>query len=545
MRAILAIQLASAMLLGLATPASAIDIHRDCNGGPDIDKAIRACSAVIGRGRREPIRNQGLAFFYRALQYQRKGSRDFAIRDYTAALQVDPQKQEAYNNRGAIYLDKGDLDRAVADFDQALRLNPSDRSATINRGEAYYKKGDPDRAIADFDQALRRDPNDRLAMTKRAFASYKKGDYARAVMDFDAAVRLDPKDSGALINRGTSCYRVGDLDHAIADCTLGAFLDGKVVEARDVCGRAFFKQAKFRDAVTALQAAIAIDPNYKDDVEGTTSADVLALAQRRLAEGSATAEAARQGGAAADRAGAAIARIVPAETRIALVIGNSRYASVEALNNPEHDAAIVAAALRQDGFTAVTVAFDLSHDALLKALRTFAAQADQADWAVVYYAGHGIEVGGVNYLVPVDAKLASDRDVPDESVPLERVLTAVEGARKLRLIVLDACRNNPFIATMKQSGASRGIRRGLAQVEPDQATLVAYSAKDGSVAQDGEGANSPFATALAKRLAEPDVEINKVFRLVRQDVMEVTGRQQEPFVYGSLPPTDFYFVSSK
>lgn len=124
-------------------------------------------------------------------------------------------------------------------------------------------------------------------------------------------------------------------------------------------------------------------------------------------------------------------------------------------------------------------------------------------------------------------------------------MNATEGAKKLRLILLDACRNNPFVNQIQRSVASRSIGRGLAQVEPDAGMLVVYSAKHGQVALDGEGgANSPFVSALVKRLATPQIEIRKLFDLVRDDVMAATGRQQQPFSYGSVPGAeDFYFLT--
>jgi uncharacterized caspase-like protein len=152
-----------------------------------------------------------------------------------------------------------------------------------------------------------------------------------------------------------------------------------------------------------------------------------------------------------------------------------------------------------------------------------------------------MEVAGVNYLIPVDAKLETDRDVVDETVSLDQLQSKIEGAHKLRLIVLDACRNNPFAAQMKMTVANRSIGRGLSPVEPLGATLVVYAAKGGTSAEDGGGDDSPFALSFAKRIVEPGVEINKTFRFVRQDVLRTTGTQ-EPFVYGSLPPEDFYFV---
>jgi uncharacterized caspase-like protein len=231
-----------------------------------------------------------------------------------------------------------------------------------------------------------------------------------------------------------------------------------------------------------------------------------------------------------------------AESRVALVIGNSRYANTSVLTNPKNDATALASALERVGFTRVTLKLDQSREQVMQALKTFAAEADRADWAVVYFAGHGMEVGGTNYLVPIDAKLASDRDVGFEAVPLEQVLQAVDGARKLRLVVLDACRDNPFVKTMaKTGGKSRSIGNGLANVEPEGATLVAYAAKHGQVALDGTTANSPFVTSLIKNLATPGLEINLLFRKVRDEVLTETGKRQEPFTYGSLPSEAFYF----
>ena len=214
--------------------------------------------------------------------------------------------------------------------------------------------------------------------------------------------------------------------------------------------------------------------------------------------------------------------------------------------------------LRNIGFDTVTLANDLTRERLIDALRTFANEAENSDWAMVYYAGHGIEVSGVNYLVPVDATLAVDRDVEYEAIPLSQLLRATDAAKKIKLVMLDACRDNPFaprktavpetVARVSTAGAPIGSRstngRGLAEVKVAGATLVVFAAKDGQVALDGEGGNSPFAVAVVQRIATPGVEINKVFRLVRDDVMEATAGRQEPYTYGSLPGReDFFFVA--
>ena len=186
---------------------------------------------------------------------------------------------------------------------------------------------------------------------------------------------------------------------------------------------------------------------------------------------------------------------------------------------------------------------NLTRDAMVAAIRKFEDSVEAADWAVIYYSGHGIEVSGINYLIPIDARLRADRDVQDEAVSLDRLLGATERAKKLRLMLLDACRDNPFIPQMRRVMASRSIGRGLARVEPDGGTMVVYAAKEGQVALDGEGRNSPFVQSLVIRMLTPNVEISKLFRLVRDDVLSATNRQQEPFVYGSLPGDDFYFYA--
>ena len=229
--------------------------------------------------------------------------------------------------------------------------------------------------------------------------------------------------------------------------------------------------------------------------------------------------------------------------RVALVIGNSNYQSVPALQNPQRDAATVAKALEAVGFQSVTLQIDLKREQLVDALRVFAKQAENADWAVVYYAGHGIEVAGINYLIPIDAKIASDRDISLESISIDQILNAAERARALRLVILDACRDNPFANQMKRTVASRSIGRGLAKIEPDPGTLVIFAAKHGETALDGDGGNSPFVAAFAKDIQVPGVEVRRLFDNVRDDVMDMTGRRQQPYSYGSVPGRqDFYFT---
>jgi uncharacterized caspase-like protein len=234
-----------------------------------------------------------------------------------------------------------------------------------------------------------------------------------------------------------------------------------------------------------------------------------------------------------------------AEKRVALVLSNSAYQNVAPLTNPVNDGAVMAATLKDAGFDIVDFRRDLPAAETRRALRDFADQARDADIAVVYYAGHGIEVDGGNYLIPVDAKLERDTDVYDEALSLDRILIAIEPVRKLRLVILDACRDNPFAKSMKRTVASRAIGQGLAKIEPTSPNmLIAYSAKAGSTAADGDGKNSPFTIALSKHLTTPGLDVRRAFGFVRDDVLKSTGNRQEPFVYGSLGGEDVPLVAA-
>jgi hypothetical protein len=226
-----------------------------------------------------------------------------------------------------------------------------------------------------------------------------------------------------------------------------------------------------------------------------------------------------------------------ADKRVALVVGNSNYQAVNPLPNPSRDATAIAKMFKDAGFDSVDALIDVGNLDFKRAIRRFEDTASDADIAVVYYAGHGIEIGGTNYLVPIDAKLASDRDAQDEAITLDRLVSAADSARKLRVIILDACRDNPFAGRMRRESlaAKRGISSGLTQVDPSTTdTLIAYAAKAGSTAEDGEGNHSPFATALLKDLTVPGRDVRIAFGYVKDDVMKATNNRQEPFVYGSL-----------
>jgi len=230
----------------------------------------------------------------------------------------------------------------------------------------------------------------------------------------------------------------------------------------------------------------------------------------------------------------AMSDLAQAERRIALVIGNGAYASVANLPNPPRDATAIGELFKAAGFDDVVVRTDLGNAAMRAELREFARGAVGADIAVVFYAGHGLEVGGHNYLIPVDAKLEYDTDVEDEAVDLDRVLQQLEPAKRLKLVILDACRENPFAPRMRSIASAREVGRGLAPLSRQGAdTLVAYAAAVGATAADGSGVHSPFTSALLNHLTKP-VDIRLALGGARDEVLRATNGKQVPFINGSL-----------
>lgn len=241
-------------------------------------------------------------------------------------------------------------------------------------------------------------------------------------------------------------------------------------------------------------------------------------------------------------------------SKVALVIGMANYEHVVHLKNTLNDARNVGAKLEEVGFK-VTYAIDTTQSQLLDIMQTFSFDAETADIALIYYAGHGVEASGENYMIPVDADVKSNKDVQRVGVSLKQMLKTVESARKMRVVIIDACRNNPFgdlidttvkadpAAAVSSDNRSAGPG-GLAPVNPDLGTLVAYAQKDGQVALDGAGDDSPFAIALMDTMNQPSLEISLMFRQVRDKVLKATNNLQEPYIYGSLSGTPYYLAGT-
>jgi tetratricopeptide (TPR) repeat protein len=551
--------LAAAALLSIAVPAAAdpqlgddLTVCRDRQN--DLKTRAEACEKVIAAGNSAPKDlavalltrgdlqaskrdyDKALATYNDALKsdpdnvrilegrgiaYSNTGQYDLAMADYNAALQKRPNFPAPYNSRGVLYLRKGALQSALDDFSAAIRLSPKYALAYVNRARVETMTKDYDAALADFAKAAEFDPNLPNVAGNRCVTYTVMGRFDEALADCNGLLEKFPKSAFLLNNRADAFMAKGNLDAALKDYnTVLGFYPNNI---RAHAGRGLlFEKRRNLDQARAdyRQAAVGLTKFDDPDV-----AKARAMAQDRLAALTAEGDG----------------RSVRTQ-RIALIVGNGAYKSVHPLANPPRDAKLIADSLKGLGFQTVTLANDLTRDKFFETLRAFAAAAEKADWAVVYYAGHGFEIGGVNYLVPVDAKLAVDKDAETEAVALEQVLAAVGGARGLRLVMLDACRDNPFADTMQHTIAMKLVDKGFSNIEPSAGFMVVYAAKHGETALDGEGQDSPFATAVAREIKE-HVEVRKLFDIIRDDVWNVTKHRQQPFTYGSPPGReDFYFA---
>jgi tetratricopeptide (TPR) repeat protein len=386
----------------------------------------------------------------------------------------------AFDNRCWAHNVKGDFDKALPDCDNAIGLNPRLVNAFNNRCWAYTDKRDFEKALTDCNEAIRLDQKNQSAWHSRGYTHFKKDEYELAIDDFDQAIRLDEKYPYPYRYRAMVKLLKNDLKSARADA----------------------------------EKAIALDPNYAE-------------ARQTLADIEAAEKKAQQAVPSAPPP----PKPVVIQKRVALVIGNSAYSDGMALPNPTNDANAVAASLKRLGFE-VVLATDATKSAMTDAMYRFAVLSDSADAALVFYAGHGMQVDGVNYLMPVDASLETRADLKHKFVSADEILDDLRSVKGMRMMVLDACRNNPLSRSIKLKLAkltSRAVdnRDGLADMKAE-GVLIAFATQPNEVAADGEGADSPFTLALLKHLETPGIEIDTMFKRVRTTVSEMTDGVQLP-----------------
>ncbi|HEY6601739.1 MAG TPA: caspase family protein [Xanthobacteraceae bacterium] len=535
------------------------------NAKGDYDRALAELNEAI---RLDP--KFGYAYKNRGISYENKGEFDKALADFRMALNLDPEKKErlgrdaaqgieriqqklaaaggsrpapgastddqavcfrgavgnetsaactrligsgklsggelgrAFYQRAMVSTRNGNFDAAMADSNEAVRLDPNNVNARALRAAGYIGKGDYDRALTDLKEARRLDPKSFL--TANVFGVYynSKGEYDRALTELNEAIRLNPNGMYAYKNRGITYEHKGEHDKALADFRKALSFDP---EGKERVGREAWEgieRVQQKLAALRVKPAPTVAPTPAPTVAPTSPSLVTALP-------------------------------TDSRRRVALVIGNGKYQFAAPLPNPPNDAADIAKALRKLGFDVVE-GRDLDRPGMDNAIRQFGRKLDGADIALFFYAGHGLQVNGKNYLVPVDAKLERPGDLTLDAVDISTVLAQMEAEKRVNLIFLDACRDNPLARSLARSLGTRSsaVGQGLASIQSAIGTMIAYATQPDNVALDGEGRNSPFTAALLKHLVTPGLEIGALMKRVRADVIAATREKQVPWDHSSL-----------
>ena len=408
----------------------------------------------------------------------------------------------------------GDLDGALADINEAIRIDPVSPQLLTDRAVIWRARGNLDRAIADATEAIRlangKAPSSVLisAHAQRALAYEAQGDVERARQDYAATLQGQASDAGSKANQVTAKVRLSLLSEKLPTAprtatTTAPAQAGKVAPPAPASTAA---PAKPAGAPSASQAAPSKEMRKRADTE--------------------QAETGKQ-----------------AVRRVALVIGNGAYARVRPLPNPTNDARAVAKSLREIGF-AVTEGTDLDRAAMETTIIDFLRDAARSQVAVVYYAGHGLQIDGRNYLVPVDIQFQGSGGLTDTMMDLDTIMAALDDQVRTNILILDACRNNPMAPRVASTGPTRDIEAGSSGLAPPTTlgngatfgagTLIAFATAPGQVALDGEGANSPFSAALTRHIGTPGLEVQQMLTRVRAEVVAATKGKQVPWSNSSL-----------
>jgi Tfp pilus assembly protein PilF len=577
-----------------ATPVSADDLKSCADGTIPGNERIFACTRVVESGG-----DAKWALVSRGNAYFDAGDRDSAIANYTQAIRTDPKYATAINNRAYAYMELDDLDKALADSKKAIQLESRDPSFFDTRGAIYLKMGALDRAIGDFDQALRLDPLYPGAFARRGLAYEAKNDLARARADYQAALALPTKYKSGAWARDTAREHLLALPPAPPADAASQAIHAAATPIGTTPGNASVATppAAQKSPVTA-SAAPTIDtapaaptasapktPPVLAHPPATTQTAAIAPAAAAPTAGTpkgapvltpppappATSQTAAIAPAApttsipkgppalipplappATNQTAAIAPAAAAPTdslpakatnpvgpvagrRVALVIGNSIYTALPFLLTPRHDAEDMVAVLKSLDFEVLT-GIDLKRLEMEEMFIRFGRLARNADTALVFYAGHGIQHNGENYLAPVDATFEDEADLR-KLTRVRDIIGDLQGASQGRVLIVDACRVDEVVArAVAKLPAARAAAfgNGLAWVSGAEGTLIAFADQANHAAADGKARNSPFTQALLKQLPTPGVELRTVMTRVRSDVVTATKGAQRPELFDSL-----------
>lgn len=518
------------------------------------DQQIDACNKIIAL-KVFSGEKLGTIYYWRAVGWNKKGNYAQVIADASETIRLQPSAA-AFNLRGSAYYDKGEYDIAISDFNDGLRMGAAGEAGIIyhNRGNAWRSRGEYAKAIADYDMAIKQGPKSAFSYQNRGASKQALGDLEGALADINEAIRTDPALPQPLTNRAVIWRAKGDLDRAVADTTEAIRLakakvpvnimtpPGSVlISAHTQRGLAYEAKGDYasarQDYAATLQGVASDAGSKANQATARVRLSLLSEAEapRTAPAPTSTPTKAAAPSPASPPAGTAAGR------RVALVIGNGGYRHVSALANPSNDARAIARSLRGIGF-AVTEGIDLDRNGMQNMIREFLREAARSQVAIVYYAGHGLQVDGRNYLVPVDAQLRQGASLTDIMMDMDTIMAGLDDQLRTSILILDACRNNPMAQQATASGTGRAIEAsGLAAPSSlgsgsmlGAGTLIAFATAPGKVALDGEGSNSPFSAALSRHIGTPGLEVQQMLTRVRAEVVATTKNQQVPWSNSSL-----------
>jgi Caspase domain len=548
------------------------DLWANCRQarGANPDEAIRSCTLLIEQQASLSGQNPKgwMSEFHRqrGWAYSNKGDYGAAVADLTSAIKYLPSRYYLYCDRAAEYNLNGEYSRAISDATKGIELRRKESSAAdercfLQRGIAKLRTGKQgESARLDIKKALEIRPNYKGALGALAELETAEGKTAKPVVapapDFAAptgspavatSAGLPANGKRVALVIGNSTYSsIGKLDNPNDARPAGS----PVVVSERASSRPL--PLNYRDAPvynsSPTERPAWLRPEPPAVATSITPQESQPVASPPAPTQQAAAEPAKPVvEAAPELAAPAASATSPAVTaslgkRVALVIGNSAYQHTTPLPNPANDASDVAAALKRLGFTVIEEE-NLDKRGMDDAFRRFAREMADADAAMFFYAGHAMQWQGANYLMPVDAKLEDEADVPYEMAKLNDMIADMGRVKAVRIAVLDACRDNPLEDRLKRSIAlTRGgsQTRGLARIEKADGLVVAYSTNAGNVAEDGQGRNSPFTKALLDYIETPGLEVGVLFRRVMGSVKQATGGKQHPEL-SILLDSEFYF----
>jgi tetratricopeptide (TPR) repeat protein len=529
------------------------------------------------------IRPSEYAYNNRALAFIDQRKYEQALADCNEAILLNGAYDQAYATRGLVHRLMGDLKGSLRDLDEALRRAPRSKVAFAFRGDTRREFGDVDSALKDFNAAIADDHEFVPAYTGRGLTYEKKGDLAKAKDDYRAALKLPPEVGAALAKPAQAVAKehlaaIAAKEKEAQDDAAAATAAGRVnadalrqlqnnlrtqeearkkaeteaanarkalQEAKEALGAAAAQTRGNADALRELQVATG---NLKTQEQSLKKAETEVASTRKALQEAEARRTELENQLKAELA--AREKIVPGapkptpiyscagSKRVALVVGNGAYPGAAALSNPPNDAEDVAALLRGKLCFEVIKAINAKFDEFTQKISDFANKADGAEVALFYYAGHGMQIQQVNYLLPVDIPLAKEGVdeyvVTHKSVSAQDIVNTLDNRAKFKLIFLDACRDNPSEDDFRKrmNVAQRGLgggERGLAPMTGGVGeTMVVFATRANTRASDGAGRNSPFTTAFLENIAAPGRDLESVLHGVQRRVRELTTNHQFP-----------------